>query len=313
MKSLVRSLVRRAACACRPRTLVLAYHHVREPGRTTPGVTTPPASFAAHMEYLVRRRLVVSMDRLLADLRDRGRPTGGRVVVTFDDAVSDTWDTAYPILRDLGAPATVFVPTGLVGGRRPFWWNRLFLLSEAAKAKGVDLAPLFAGRGAGPADAPPDRWDAVRWLDEPRREAALERAAELLGLDDLDDGPTPMSRDQLAAMGRDNLVTLGAHTVSHPVLAGLTDGELAAEIVASRDALTPFPSFRPVFAYPYGDADAYDARVQRAIRDAGFEAAFTTDSRSVSGAEDRTALGRVCVDDAGIDEFRWLVDHHLLR
>ncbi len=313
MKVFLRSQVRRLSCLVRPRTLVLAYHHVREPGRTTPGVTTPPAKFAAHMEYLVRRRLVASMDRLLADLRDRGRPTAGRVVVTFDDAVSDTWDTAYPILKALGAPATVFVPTGLIGGRRPFWWNRLFRLSEAAKTKGVDLAPLFAGRAAGPADAPADRWDAVRWLDEPRREAALGRAAELLGLDDLDDGPTPMTRDQLAAISSDGLVTLGAHTVSHPVLAGLTDGELTAEIVGSRDALKPFPSFRPVFAYPYGDAGAYDARVQRAIRDAGFEAAFTTDSRPVSGAEDRTALGRVCVDDAGMDEFRWLVDHYLRR
>ena len=112
----------------------------------------------------------------------------------------------------------------------------------------------------------------------------------MLGFDDLDDGPTPMSRDQLAAMGRDNLVTLGGIRFD-PSWPGLTDGELAAEIVASRDAPTPFPSFRPVFAYPYGDADAYDARVQRAIRDAGFEAAFTTDSRSVSGAEDPDGPG----------------------
>ena len=94
---------------------------------------------------------------------------------------------------------------------------------------------------------------------------------------------------------------------------GLSDAELATEVVGSRDALAKFASYRPVFAYPYGDPGAIDGRVIRAVREADFEAAFTCDLKPVSGSEDRMALGRVVVDDGGLDEFRWLVDHYLRR
>ena len=98
--------------------------------------------------------------------------------------------------------------------------------------------------------------------------------------------------------------------VSHPVLAGLADDELTAEIVGSRDPWRRSRCFAGVrlplrrrrrlqLPRPTGDP-------RRRFR-GGLHAA----SRPVSAAEDRTALGRVCVDDAGIDEFRWLVDHHL--
>lgn len=43
----------------------------------------------------------------------RGKP----IVLTFDDAYADFYDTAWPLLRRHGFPATVFVPTGFVGGR----------------------------------------------------------------------------------------------------------------------------------------------------------------------------------------------------
>ena len=194
MKAFLRSQVRRLSCLVRPRTLVLAYHHVREPGRTTPGVTTPPAMFAAHMEYLVRRRLVVSMDRLLADLRDLG-PADGR---------PSRRHLRRRRFGHLGHRLPDFARPGSLGdGVRPDGADRrpTALLVEPAlpaerggEGEGRRSRPPVRGPGGWPSRLPADRWDAVRWLDEPRREAALERAAELLGLDDLDDGPTPMTR-----------------------------------------------------------------------------------------------------------------------
>jgi peptidoglycan/xylan/chitin deacetylase (PgdA/CDA1 family) len=293
--------------------LVLAYHHVGDVAATAPWVTVSPERFAQQMAYLADSGLVLPLDQLLAQLR-RGRvPSGGHVVLTFDDAAFDTYTTAFPLLRRLGLPATVFVPTGLVGRPGPFWWDRLSRLTRAASAQNLDLSDLLVRGGvledgAWGEDA---LWRRVRLFDEGERNLALDRAAQWLGQDREDAEAGSMGWDQLAELDASGLITLGAHTVSHPVLAALDLDRLSAEVTGCRDALSGFRSFRKVFAYPYGDAPAIGDWAKRAVREAGFEAAFTTEETALAGRTDRMALGRVCVDEMSIDAFRWAIDHHL--
>jgi peptidoglycan/xylan/chitin deacetylase (PgdA/CDA1 family) len=301
----------------RPRTLVLAYHHVCRLGQTAPWITVSPERFAQQMAYLSEQGLTVSLDVLLDDLRKRRVPRGARVVVTFDDAAADTWEVAFPILRQHAVPTVLFVPTGLVGRPQPFWWDRLYQLSTRAQARGIAChhPPQEGGsRGndiacACPVDVRP--WQEVRWLPESQREEYLGRLAEAVG-DDWS-GQGTMRAEELAALDRSGLVAFGAHSVSHPLLADLDDAELAREVTESRDALAGYASFRRVFAYPYGDKPVVTERVKQAVREAGFEVAFSTEEAALSGGEDPMALGRVCVDDMVFDEFRWMIDHWLCR
>lgn len=86
---------------------------------------------------------------------------------------------------------------------------------------------------------------------------------------DLFDG---MSLDQLKKCGDSELVTIGAHGVSHPKLTDLGEAELAREIGGSRAALQEvIGTAIDLFAYPFGDTDD---RVARAVEAAGFRAAF---------------------------------------
>ena len=75
--------------------------------------------------------------------------------------------------------------------------------------------------------------------------------------------PGAMSWEQLAELDASGLITLGAHTVTHPVLARLDADRLRAETVGCLDALAGFRSFRRVFAYPYGDEAAIGPAAQR--------------------------------------------------
>jgi peptidoglycan/xylan/chitin deacetylase (PgdA/CDA1 family) len=316
MKATLRALARRAACVLQPRTLVLAYHHVGELDRSAPWVTVSPGRFAEQMAFLAASKMVVPLDDLLRDLRCGRMPRGGRVVITFDDAALDTCTNALPILRRFDLPATVFVPTGLVGKPGPFWWDRLAALSRLAAAREQDLADFFVRGGileSGRQWTADMLWRQLRYLDEHKLNAALDCACQWLGASTLGLDQGAMSWQQLAGMDEDGLVTFGAHSVSHPVLRAMDETRLEAEIAGSRDALGEFKSFRKVFAYPYGDAAAIGKRVESAVRQAGFEAAFTTEEKALTGREDRMALGRVCVDDMALDDFRWAIDHHLGR
>ena len=52
-------------------------------------------------------------------------PARRTVAITFDDAFRSVRDLALPVLRRLGVPATVFVPTARVGREGPISWPGL--------------------------------------------------------------------------------------------------------------------------------------------------------------------------------------------
>jgi len=71
--------------------------------------------FAEQMEWLKRNATVVVLAEVVATLAEH-RPLPERgVVLTFDDGFHDFYTDAVPVLRRLGFPATVFLPTAYCG------------------------------------------------------------------------------------------------------------------------------------------------------------------------------------------------------
>ncbi|MBZ5645590.1 MAG: polysaccharide deacetylase family protein [Acidobacteriia bacterium] len=106
--------------------LILTYHSISA-GR--PPLATPPPLFTEQMEWLAANARVTSLSDLVEAL------VGGRtmpprsVVLTFDDALLDFYSQAAPVLRRLGLPAAVFVPTGHCG-RTTRWATQLASVEE---------------------------------------------------------------------------------------------------------------------------------------------------------------------------------------
>ena len=89
-----------------------------------------------------------------------------------------------------------------------------------------------------------------------------------------------MSAKQLRACADHSLITVGSHTVDHPRLSALRDGDLSFQLEASKQLLEKIVgSSVDLLAYPFGD---YDARVAAAAKSCGYVAAFAERSRSVS-------------------------------
>jgi peptidoglycan/xylan/chitin deacetylase (PgdA/CDA1 family) len=122
-------------------------------------------------------------------------------------------------------------------------------------------------------------------------------AGRLGGTNEWDRARGARSLDLLDANGlaavRAERVEIGAHTVTHPALPELSDEELAEELRGAADRLEAAGLPRPrAFAFPYGNRDA---RVVRAVGEAGYSIAFTIDAGVADARADRLELPRVQV------------------
>jgi peptidoglycan/xylan/chitin deacetylase (PgdA/CDA1 family) len=95
-----------------PGTAFLIYHSVA--GTTSLELDTPFPLFRRQVEHLARGGGIIGYDAAVAALRAGSPGSAGRFVLTFDDGFEDTARLVFPLVRDLGAPITVFVATGLL-------------------------------------------------------------------------------------------------------------------------------------------------------------------------------------------------------
>jgi glycosyltransferase involved in cell wall biosynthesis/peptidoglycan/xylan/chitin deacetylase (PgdA/CDA1 family) len=115
-----------------PKIGVLTYHRVisEMPGIDMPTYNVRPDRFRAQIAGLLARGFHVWPLRRVLDYGRKGLEVPDKtVVITFDDGYECVYHHAWPVLRELGAPATVFVSTQYLDSSRPFpfdpWGRRL--------------------------------------------------------------------------------------------------------------------------------------------------------------------------------------------
>ena len=265
------------------RVLVLTYHRVDDAGARPhlwPGLlSATPSDFVRHIEYLAGRMRPLSQAELLAALAAGTAPRRS-VHVTIDDAYADVAEHAWPTLRRLGVPATLFVPTGVVGDGSTFWWDRVHHALQSTRFAAVP----WRGRRLD-LDGPIARAKAVAHVHSEVREAQHDVAMRLV--DELvHDCDPPTARREildwasLKALARDGL-GVGAHSKSHPRLDRVSHATAVDEIRGSIDELRRKidPDVPPILAYPGGDHA--DPAIP-AAREAGVTAAFTTERGAIN-------------------------------
>ena len=112
-------------------TPVLMYHLVDEPVQES-SVYVRPDSFERQMEFLkLHRYRVVPLEDLFRDLKAGRTIPAKTVAITFDDGTIDNFTNAFPILRKMHFPATIFMITSNIG--RPGWLSQedLKILSDS--------------------------------------------------------------------------------------------------------------------------------------------------------------------------------------
>ncbi len=96
---------------------IIMYHRIRD-DLTPNSMVVPVEIFRKHMEYYKRFCDVIDINQLLEMYADPQKMTPcrkPRVVITFDDGFRDNYLNAFPILKELKLPATIFLATGFIG------------------------------------------------------------------------------------------------------------------------------------------------------------------------------------------------------
>ncbi|MFH1059900.1 MAG: polysaccharide deacetylase family protein [Pseudomonadota bacterium] len=100
---------------------ILMYHQVtdRLAGTPLPKLRVSPRRFAAQLDHLAAAgyaTLTLGQAWAAAQGGSQAGSLGRFVVLTFDDAYLDFYETAWPLLSARGMTATVFVVSGEIGG-----------------------------------------------------------------------------------------------------------------------------------------------------------------------------------------------------
>jgi peptidoglycan/xylan/chitin deacetylase (PgdA/CDA1 family) len=288
---------------------ILMLHHVRppRPDRFQPNrlLEVTPKFLTRVVKYLRRSRLdIVSLDEMHRRMCE-GDFARRFVCITFDDGYRDTMQWAYPILKEANAPFAVYVPTSFPDRLGELWW----LVLEAVIARNDRIGLFIDGR---------DRkfdcrtvaekralYDELYWWIRTRPTEAEMRSIirNLAAFYHVDVAAfcneLCMTWPEISQLAADPLVTIGAHTVNHPMLAKLTPEASRSEMDLSASVLEAALSLRPRhLSYPYGDRTSAGAREFEIAAELGFKTAVTTRPGVLfpSHAKHLTALPRISLN-----------------
>jgi peptidoglycan/xylan/chitin deacetylase (PgdA/CDA1 family) len=266
---------------------IMTLHNVRPPRHDEfqPNrlLEVTPAFFERVIRRLRRSRAdLVSLDEMHRRMvtRDFERRF---VCITFDDGYRDTLEFAYPVLKKYEVPFAVYVATGFTDRVGEMWWLAL----EAVIAKNHLIGLRLDGE---------DRWFNCRtveeksatfdhlywWLRRRQTEAELRQVVrELAARYHVDVArycaDLCMTWEEIAGLAADPLVTIGAHTVNHPILAKLPEAAVRSELENSRGVIEAALGKRPQhFAYPVGDRTSAGPREFNVAAALGYKTAVTT-------------------------------------
>ena len=289
---------------------ILAYHRVLD----VPDENAYPFDIelvSASVEQFTRQMAVlrksyhpITFETLLKHLDAGEPPPRGSIIVTFDDGFVDNYRIAFPVLRKLGIPATIFLSTGYIDSQDLFWYEKIAHQVMTTGAKTLRFA------GSTPFDIPQDRGrrraiiaDVLQWMKDVPNQVRLDTLADLerqlAPLADWreDSRSGPLTWDQIREMSAGGM-EFGSHSVTHPILSKVDPSQVGFELGASKQRIeSELQKPVQVIAYPVGGEEAFDENVRTAVALAGYRLAATY----ISGVQspdswDRYALHRLHVE-----------------
>jgi peptidoglycan/xylan/chitin deacetylase (PgdA/CDA1 family) len=230
-----------------------------------PGMVVDPDTFRKQLQWLKQSFCIVDLS---AWLRGNNGFSDTVCAITFDDGWQDTYEFAFPILKEECAPATVFLVADMIGRNQSFWPERLaraiwngghglntYALSRAELSWLDELGVFELVKDGAPNRRQLDEIisKAKKYPDSEVKEKT-ELLEALLGIGKSPDVPDLLDWEQVQKMVASGLVAVGSHTLRHTRLTDAVDQViLEKEIIGSKNLIKDHLKCDvDVFCYPDG-------------------------------------------------------------
>ena len=275
--------------------LVLIYHRVLPAPDPLLPDEPDAAIFEAQLELITRNFNVLPLREAARRLKDGTLPRRA-VCITFDDGYSNNHDIALPILKSRQVPATVFVAPGFLNGGRMFNDTVIETLRRAPPPEldlsAEGLTAFDVSTAAARCAAIDQIIGALKYLQPEER---LRRAEAIAARADVELPKNLMMTDGQVMQLHRSGIEIGAHTVSHPILARLDPQTAWREVLQSKHDLEEITGGAVrSFAYPNGRPmrDYQRIHVEQA-KAAGFDLAVSTAWGAATALSDMHQLPRI--------------------
>lgn len=282
------------------------YHYVREETDAPPNYYyLDVTDFRKQLDYFEEEFGFVDRESFLANLRGENSDPPSGVILTFDDGLRDHYEFVYPELKKRNLWGIFYVPTG------PYLTEDLLDVHRAhvllGKVSGSEL--LAEVREVIEEKMVPHRQreefrtetykthndlDATKeakrilnyYVADEYQTEVLDRVESRIEYESADIFDYYIRPEELQVM-HENGMTIGAHTVTHPVLSKLGDGNQKDQIQDSFSYLDEVLGGIDVrtFCYPYGHDASFDKRTIEILESNGCEWCFKVESADITEAD----------------------------
>jgi peptidoglycan/xylan/chitin deacetylase (PgdA/CDA1 family) len=282
--------------ANRSRALILTYHRF---GDSSDLAVTTARDFREQLDYIASHYRIVPLSFIAGRLRSKQSLPAGLAAITIDDGYRDAYEIAFPILRQMNLPATLFVVTDFVDRKIWMWTDKLRHLTLRAQKESLE-ATIDNRAFRFPLNGRPSRIEAaervnafLKSIPDNDKDKAIARLSESLGVEISAAPPpelSPVTWEQAREM--DSMgVEIGSHTLTHPILTQVGREQLRRELVESRARLESILKRQvDLFCYPNG---AYNSEVTGEVERAGYRLAVTVEHGLNGPGSNPLALKRI--------------------
>lgn len=281
---------------------ILIYHRVAPMEDNWFPPPLSPESFENQIEYFCRNYELLPLEKL-AQYIQQGTPLPEKaIIITLDDGNRDNYLYAYPILQKYHAPATIFLATGHISTGKPFWWTKVDNAVQNTPLTELELN----GLGRYSLQSTQDRVQAIFMIidklnetGEEEKNFLIEKLLSISGIDIPADLAKEriLSWDEMREM-KDDGISFGAHSVTHPILTHVPLEQAKFEIIQSKKDIEENLG-QPVtaFAYPNG---IFNTEIAEFVQESSFACAVSVSpGRLISRQDNPYRLSRI----AGLENF----------
>lgn len=254
--------------------IVILYHGVPRDGAPE---LIDQQSFEEQIHLLKTHFDILSINEFLA----HSQPSGGRikVLITFDDSLQNNYSVVAPILLRHNVPALFFACKRHSVRGKYLWDTHFRLLRERFTEEGFCCRGRFRNMGPGHRDKTLSRLsqELAQLQPYPRAmyeviESEFPQLEAFVDSDELTGRYAGMEDRQIKEIARNELFTLGVHTLDHANLTQCSERESFEQLSGCKAWLEGVTG-RPcrTLAYPFGE---YDACTLRQVRELGFATGF---------------------------------------